>query len=143
LEPLPYECSLAGQADLTSILKRQIVPCVVYLGELDQSEIKLGTLEGVTLTVQRHNWKFRVNGVPVVRNDVFGSNGAMNFVDQIVTKEESIFVRQTERLFSSIDRLLKHSWKNCHTNNNGIASRTTKKCPTCWFTLLHNLKQFS
>jgi len=84
---------------LTSILKRQIVPCVVYLGELDQSEIKLGTLEGVTLTVQRHNWKFRVNGVPVVRNDVFGSNGAMNFVDNCYKRRVNFCEANRKTLF--------------------------------------------
>jgi uncharacterized surface protein with fasciclin (FAS1) repeats len=81
--------SEAGTANLTRILKRHIVPAVVYLGELEQSEIKLNTLEdGVTLLVQkRDSGGFYVNGVPVKTNDVFGKNGALNFVASIVPKK--------------------------------------------------------
>jgi len=81
-----------GVANLTRILKRHIVPAVVYLGELEQSEIKLNTLEdGVTLLVQkRDNGNFFVNGVPVKTNDVFGKNGALNFVSSIVPKQPKI-----------------------------------------------------
>ena len=55
---------------------------------MDQNEIKLNTLqEGVTLLVQRRDNKFLVNGVPVTVHDVFGSNGAINYVPHIVPEQ--------------------------------------------------------
>jgi len=82
--------SPAGRTNLTNLLKRHIVPSLIYLGELEQSEVKLQTMEdGVTLTVKkRGDYQFEVNGVNVADNDVFGLNGAMNLVNTILPAKQ-------------------------------------------------------
>jgi len=89
---LHFLFSREGRGNLTRLLKRHIVPSIIYLGELEQNEVKLTTLEdGVTLLVQkRDSGGFFVNGIAVQTNDVFGKNGAINYVVGVVPKKPKV-----------------------------------------------------
>jgi uncharacterized surface protein with fasciclin (FAS1) repeats len=105
--------SPAGKANLTDLLKRHIVPAVVYLGELEHNEVKLQTLaDGISLEVKRRGDKFFVNGIRVDTNDVFGKNGAMNWVDTILPKKpkEADALEQIDSWVDGFRNIVKQAW---------------------------------
>jgi uncharacterized surface protein with fasciclin (FAS1) repeats len=108
--------SPVGRANLTNIMKGHIVPAVIYLGELEQSEVKLPTMaDGVTLTVQKREGNFFVNGVPVAVNDMFGQNGAMNLVNSLVPQQpKDDAIERMDSWLKVFSKMVKEVWLAMH-----------------------------